>query len=202
MTVEVTIDHVFPTPIYKSRVNVDNLFIDDVECVSNGPDHLVLLSKTDDLLEEERFSFLKNQIDHHVRHFYHDVLGYAQEVYPSMTTSWLVKSLPGQESEWHCHGNSVISGVVYLNSFEDCGNILFKEELQMMKPLHPPIQSNNIFNTRMCFFTPQRGLILLFPSTLFHKVDKNRSNYERISIAFNYFLKGNFKSKTANLTLR
>jgi uncharacterized protein (TIGR02466 family) len=200
MTVEVHIENIFPTPIYISQVDISGVNVDDVVMRPNAD--MVTLSETDFLLDEPEYEFLKSQIDEHMRHYYHGVLQYASAVYPVMTSSWLVKSLPNQESSWHIHTNSIFSGVLYLTDEPNSGDITFKEELNMILPFTPPIDNENLYNRRFFSIKPQKGLLVMFPSTLTHKVGKNCSDEIRISIAFNYFLKGKFIDKTATLEIK
>jgi hypothetical protein len=65
----------------------------------------------------------------------------------------------------------------------------------------PDIKSKNFYNDRSYRITPQEGMILLFPSYLKHQVDYNKSNDTRLSLAFNYFIKGELSSRTGKLTL-
>ena len=49
---------------------------------------------------------------------------------------------------------------------------------------------NNEWNSDSVNFISQAHKLFLFPSSLLHSVDTNQSNIERISIAFNTFVKG------------
>lgn len=202
MTVAVHIENIFPTPIYISQIDVSEVDVDHISMRSNGPDNIVTLSETDFLLNDPQYDQIKNQIDEHMRHYYHDVLQYGTAVYPVMTSSWVVKSLPNQESSWHTHANSFFSGVLYLTNDPNSGTLSFKKDLEMLMPLMPPIDTLNQYNNRVFSIKPQKGLLVLFPSTLNHKVDKNLSNAVRTSIAFNYFLRGKFTDKTAALEIQ
>jgi len=205
MAVEVHIEHLFPTPLYSSNIDVDNIDFSDVIYASDIPE-ISLTSKNDMLLSDVKYSSLKEQIDAHMNHFYNNVLGYSEEVYLEMSSSWLVRLMPGQQSHSHTHANSIFSGVLYLNAEEKCGDIVFNtsaiDDRNIIQYLNPPIKNRNIYNDRVYTVTPQKGLLLIFPSTLQHKVERNCSNSERVSLAFNYFLKGKFQTHTAKLELR
>ena len=202
MTVQVHVENVFPIPIYTSTINVDDVDIEDVSFSHNRPQTQVFLSEDNNLLDQEKYSHLKSRIDEHMHHFYYDVFGFKKETYPDMVSSWMVKSTPLQESGWHVHGNSVFSGVVYLDVSENCGNIWFRKEELLTGILQPGIEHETVYNYLFHSITPAKGLLILFPSFLFHKVDVNRSNSDRYSIAFNYFIKGHFPVRTAVLNLR
>jgi len=202
MTVHVHIENIFPIPIYISDIDVSDVNVDHIQMRPNGPDDIVTLSETDFLLDDPQYSVIKDQIDEHMNHYYHGILQYDRSVYPVMVSSWVVKSLPNQESSWHIHSNSFFSGVLYLTDDPNSGNITFKKELEMLNPLYPPIATKNFYNNRVFSLRPKKGLLVMFPSTLSHKVEKNLSDTIRISIAFNYFLKGKFTEKTSTLEIK
>jgi uncharacterized protein (TIGR02466 family) len=202
MTVEVHIENIFPIPIYTSKINVDDFDINDVEFTHTGPTNQVSISKDNNLLAQQRYSNLRSRIDEHMHHFYYDVFGYTKQTYPEMVSSWVVRSNPSQESGWHCHGNSIFSGVVYLQTDENCGNIWFRKETLLTGIMQPENEFQTIYNHLFHSIVPSKGLIILFPSFIFHKVSKNDSTVDRYSLAFNYFIKGDFPVRTANLNLR
>ena len=43
----------------------------------------------------------------------------------------------------------------------------------------------NLYNSKEWIYKPQNGLLLLFPSELYHKVKENKSKHLRHSLAFN-----------------
>jgi ectoine hydroxylase-related dioxygenase (phytanoyl-CoA dioxygenase family) len=53
----------------------------------------------------------------------------------------------------------------------------------------PPVSEGNRFNGNTITKDVQAGQLILFPAWLRHSVPVNRSNAERISIAFNLMLK-------------
>jgi ectoine hydroxylase-related dioxygenase (phytanoyl-CoA dioxygenase family) len=55
--------------------------------------------------------------------------------------------------------------------------------------------SFNIWNSDLWKVQVKNNTIVLFPSSLYHSVDKNESDYERVSIAFNVFARGEFGSE-------
>ncbi len=82
---------------------------------------------------------------------------------------WINAMQPGQSTSQHAHEecDELLSGVYYIRSPAAAGDILFHE---------PP------FETRV---RPEPGLMLLFPPSLEHSVETNRSDQQRLSIAFN-----------------
>lgn len=199
----VHIENIFATPIYTSQIDVSGVVVEEEMFSSsgNGSDR-IMLSENEQVLANEKYSNLKSMIDDHMFNFYHNVLGFGREVYPEMSSSWFVKSLPNQESDWHIHANSTFSGVLYLKANQDSGDILFRRDTNIVFPFQPPVEFRSYYNERVIPFKTETGLIVMFPSTMTHKVDRNMSNETRLSIAFNYFLKGSFKVHTGNLELK
>lgn len=81
---------------------------------------------------------------------------------------WFNCGEPGDEYRWHSHTPYLWSGVLYIQTPEDCGAIEFRH-----KEAHEIVQ-------------PSVGDFLLFPGTLAHRVLKNQSTDFRISAAFNF----------------
>ena len=207
MTVEVHIENIFNTPIYISSINVDKIGIKNqlFSSVGNEPNRIAI-SNDEQVLNDEIYLPLKDQIDQHMRHFYENVLGYdTTSLNLEMSTSWIVKSQPNEESDWHAHSNSIFSGVYYVHAPENCGNISFdlgwKDDRRLISLFEPQIREVNQYNTRSHTIVPKTGMIVLFPSSLRHKVERNCSDKIRVSVAFNYFFRGNFLTRSGKLSI-
>ena len=82
----------------------------------------------------------------------------------------------------HVHPNSYISGVFYVKAKENQGDICFKNPLEYFNEFM--YMKNNFLDSNV-HYKPKTGMLLLFPSSLPHFVLPNRTNIDRISIAFN-----------------
>ena len=88
----------------------------------------------------------------------------------------------------HLHQNSFISGVYYLQTPKDCGNLIFKHPCSH---LEYDWNSNNFinhneYNSPLYNIVAKKGDLILFPSWLEHYVEPNLNKKEqRISMAFN-----------------
>lgn len=92
----------------------------------------------------------------------------------------------------HSHAGCAISGVYYLNTPENCGDICFDNPDRTMQAIpfyNGPFKQYNEFNSDFFGITPKEGLMILFPSHIFHRVDMNNSDENRISVAFNIEVK-------------
>jgi uncharacterized protein (TIGR02466 family) len=89
----------------------------------------------------------------------------------------------------HNHTGCNISGVYYVKAPENSGRIVFQNgDLTKMNSKNQNYFDDANFYSRYFIEVKQYDL-LLFPSETFHYVEPNRSNEERISVAFNLILK-------------
>jgi len=88
----------------------------------------------------------------------------------------------------HIHPGCLFSGVYYLKTPENCGDIVFKHSANSLqydwkKDLLKEVMSNNCNDW---FLPVQKGKMFIFPSWLYHYVMPNLNEKEdRISLAFN-----------------
>lgn len=88
----------------------------------------------------------------------------------------------------HIHPGCLFSGVYYLKTPENCGNIVFKHPADILqydwkKDLLKEVMQNNC---NEWFLPVQEGKMFIFPSWLYHYVMPNLNEKEdRISLAFN-----------------
>ena len=91
-----------------------------------------------------------------------------------MDEFWFNIARPGESTGWHDHKDrSVLSGVYYLKVPDNAGDILFRKR-DKDKIVEWNIRS-------------ETGKLILFHSNIEHSVTINKSNHNRISIAFNLF---------------
>lgn len=88
----------------------------------------------------------------------------------------------------HIHPGCLFSGVYYLKTPENCGNIVFKHPADILqydwkKDLLKEVMQNNC---NEWFLPVQEGKMFIFPSWIYHYVMPNLNEKEdRISLAFN-----------------
>ena len=106
---------------------------------------------------------------------------------------WSIINPPGSGNAAHIHPDSLWSGVYYVHTPEDCGPIMFTDprtENHMRVPRYaddkkrPPSARPNIK------YIPRAGLMVMFPSWLYHSVEPNMSQKtgreaDRVIISFN-----------------
>ena len=137
--------------------------------------------------------------------FTHDFLHITPDIEFEMTNSWVVKHDKGDWGQAHIHTNCLLSGVVYLQTDDKSGKIVFRKETNYSNLFPTGVDVDfttwNVFNARMWSFQPHDNEMFLFPSTLLHSVDKNESDLERYSVAFNFFPRGKLGTKEFELQL-
>ena len=197
----------FAVPLYYSKNGIDllngNLLcIDTLEFIKTKT-KTNSVSKDTNVLAKPEFQQYKDICEMHLKQFVDTVLQSTQTFY--ITNSWIAKSDPGEEHSIHHHPNSIISGVLYLQSSEDCGKINFhhKSPFKHEFSFNYDLKNYNQFNSDMWSYSPLTGDMIIFPSWLRHSVNKNQSNSSRIILGFNAFVKGTFGSNeyAADLTL-
>jgi hypothetical protein len=99
-------------------------------------------------------------------------------------TAWININENGHFNWSHTHPQSTLSGVYYVKTPNDCGNIEF-ENPSMSLMTNMKVKSYNVFNSSSLMVPSEEGTLYIFPSWLPHKVHPNLSNEERISISFN-----------------
>ena len=101
-----------------------------------------------------------------------------------VTTSWLTKTEPGTDSQFHSHKNSYYSGVYYYDTYtDDMGGIDFDSPIEHLKSYHLPPEQIHMTNAMTWSLPVQENILLFFPSYLKHKVAMNKSDKNRRSLA-------------------
>ena len=116
-------------------------------------------------------------------------LGYKKRDW-AITTSWFTFSKRGEGSQLHSHRNSFWSCVYYYQEEygDGSGGISFDNpniNLFEFYFSHHDIIKSNHFNCSAWEFTPEPGLLLIFPSYLQHQIMKHNNDAPRSSLAFN-----------------
>jgi uncharacterized protein (TIGR02466 family) len=129
---------------------------------------------------------LKNAIEKNIKYYLFEILKYKMDY--KFLNSWVTKTGFGGYSQPHTHCNTFLSGVYYPVGHEN-----FKIRFLKKEPGFWDIETTevNIFNIKSLYINiTENNTLLLFPSSLKHKIEKNDSNIERYSIAFNVNPKG------------
>ncbi len=187
----------FPVPVYKTTLK--SLTIKELELVEN----LNYCSQTlgnftsvnNYILEDPALSFLKKSIQDELNNYIKEIIKVDLEIY--ITNSWVNKTFKDQQHFLHNHTNSILSGVYYINVNDSNPAITFNR-------MQPPFFLNfipkefTIFNSTEWTVPVENNTLVIFPSTMYHYVKPNQTENERISLAFNTFVKGNIGYKNGS----
>lgn len=81
----------------------------------------------------------------------------------------------------HCHSKRLVSGVYYHQTIGRDGNIVF--ESPSISLYSAPLARETMEMEHRII--PEKGMLILFPSFLRHRVDVNKTEHTRISLSFN-----------------
>jgi len=103
--------------------------------------------------------------------------------------TWININSPGAYNHLHNHPMALFSGVYYVKSNEEQGNIFFERSDGAEYFLPPNVPKHNYFNGSATSYRAITGALYIFPGWLKHSVQPNRTDEDRISISFNYGVK-------------
>ena len=122
---------------------------------------------------------------------------YEQEYYesePVLGNMWANINPPGGSNRAHQHPNSLWSGVYWIKTPKNCGELKI-DDPRSVACMTRPRQKDGEKPARLfreTHYEPIAGRCIMFPSWLMHCVDPNNSNDIRISVSFNFLQKGMF----------
>lgn len=149
------------------------------------------MSRNDRILESEELSSLKAFIDTEILVYKNQVLRMKDENEIYITQSWANKSKTNEFHQIHKHPNSILSGVLFFTGKKGDGLPPIKfHRTHDLFPLNFQYKELNEFNTGARWFEPVEGRLILFPSTVEHDVERNKSSNDRITLSFNTFVRG------------
>lgn len=192
----------FSTPIFQSKIEPISTQERDyiISLEYDG-----LYSKDKYVLNHPQLSSVKNKVERTLTKYAYDVLRIApwNEFY--ITNSWVVKHDKGCSAQLHRHDNSLLSGVVYIQTDENSGEISF--DLGTASAIFPSAvrieyTEYNLFNSPSWSHYPYDNDILIFPSHVLHKVSETKSERTRYSLSFNTFVRGNLGQDMSVLDLK
>ena len=141
-------------------------------------------------------SKLFNLRDEEVKSFFQSIQKYIGKVIddsgwnnPSnnfiVTSAWSIINVKSSSNSRHIHSNNYISAAYYAKAPKNCGDIIFYDPRNSRLIRKPKTNTGNDLNAEIIKIKPQDGLLVLFPSYLYHSVDENLSEEERVVISFN-----------------
>jgi len=198
--------NLWPIPVYEAEIPVKQEWKDFIVNSEYERTHINNSDISKDRYILNNIPDLKSDIEKHCELFVRKYLSVKDNAKFYLQNSWCNIHGPEEESQIHYHGNSLLSGVYYPIFPKNSGNIAF----------HRGTIYNNIFNASIRFeyeehnnvtaeqyvLGPKEGTIVIFPSHLEHSVEKNNSNENRYSLAFNFYVRGKFGKEEYELEIK
>ena len=185
--------------IVLDEIKKENFFNSgNVNNEKNLTEKISLGGKNKKFLELKKLLFLKNKILNVFEIFKNKVLEYNSTEF-KITTSWLTKTSKNCSSNFHSHSNSMYSGIFYFNVNEKSGNISFENFNKSTFLVIP--KKYNIYNSSEISISPKKNDIIIFPSCVNHRIEKNLTDIDRYSIAFNFLPTGVIGINDSNINL-
>lgn len=144
---------------------------------------------TSDKYVLESFPEIKKIFTKYFSDFKNSILGLETTEF-RMTTSWGTKTDKNGFCQFHNHKNSVYSAVFYYDDINS-GNLEFLSPTINLETVQlNQSSSTNFLFSKTFYVEPQKGLLVIFPSYLMHRVCENKSSNTRYSLAMNFFPTG------------
>lgn len=191
-----TIFSLNPVPIYVNYLSVNeqdvsNLRNEEYYRFSNDYNNGTINGR---ILDLDFFQTLKLQLYSEVEKYVYDVISVDRRIKVQFENSWGVKNKKGDKGSYHNHVNSILSAVYYMDVDDKSGDIEFSYDAKYSN-LFPglysyPFYQWNTYNARQLIIKPKKGMIVIFPSHVYHSVYENESDIERLCISLNITLRG------------
>ena len=135
----------------------------------------------------KKYKTLNKEIDKALKLVLGKILQYKNTQY-RMCNSWVTKTEPDGYGNEHAHSNPWLSGVYYPEDNNQSG-IRFSYDNTIFNTV--PKQFN-IYNSHTWTLDAEKNLLIIFFSSLRHRILPNLSKQNRYSLAFNVMPKGDF----------
>ena len=159
----------------------------------------------ENILDNSNLSDIRKFVDESLDWYVKNIQRPKDEFEIYLTQSFVNLISNGQGHYPHTHPNSYLSGVLYIQANQENDAITFLgEPCACSKFLSLPTEDFNVFNSHRWSMPVWTGRLLIFPSHLPHQVNLVSNDYERVSLAFNTFIRGEIgmREEYSHLTLK
>jgi len=201
-----TTHNLWPVPVYEAEIPVKQEWKDAVINLEYERTHINNSDISKDRYILDNIPDLKSDIESHCELFVRKYLTIKDNAKFYLQNSWCNIHGPNENSQIHYHANSLLSGVYYPILPKDSGDIAFHRGNIYTNIFHHSIRfeykENNNLTAEKYILNVKEGTIIIFPSHLEHSVEKNNSNENRYSIAFNFYVRGKFGKEEYELEIK
>jgi hypothetical protein len=130
----------------------------------------------------ELYKEIKNRLDD--LHYYFE---FKDNLIQKITDTWININKKHDFNTVHDHGGGMFTGIYYVNAGQNMGNVEFLTPIAAHTFCFngTMVKNSNPFNSNIQKVFPQTGMLVIFPSWLFHYTRPNYTDEDRISISFN-----------------
>jgi len=185
------IEPIFYSFLATDYLNIDNNALKDIcyNKVKNDPvsvENQCYINQSEASDPGTVFNTLFNEIQDRIDYLYSH-LELSKKYSFQIRNAWINLDENVNIGATHCHVESTLSGVYYVDATEGAGNIEFISPV-VAAPytfFAGSRERMNGFNAERWEVTPEAGKLIIFPSWLYHRVKPCTPDSKRISIAFN-----------------
>jgi hypothetical protein len=164
-----------------------------ISTVEESDCHL-LISKDKQILELPALDSLKKSIYKSAYNYWNNILGIDTSVKLKTIHSWVTKHKTGHWNREHMHSNSTFTSCIYLQTFPDSGELIFKKNPHHLNLFPYALEfdysmTNNINRTEFSV-SPENNMIVFFPSHLNHYTTDNKNVSERYVLNIDWWFFG------------
>jgi hypothetical protein len=133
----------FSTPLYVNNVGdfprPDLRVLEYASAAETGGVYNFKTSVDKNVLHRPEFKTVHDLVMKEVDVYAHGICGVSRNVEFYVTNSWVNVHKKGQAAGQHIHGNSLISGVLYLDVNETSGDLVFHRDVLSLIPFPPAL---------------------------------------------------------------
>ena len=191
------IQSLFPTGIYVDKLDfkLNKKQLKYAKTCERKQNTFNLSSSNSYVLDLDMFKNLKKKIEEKVAHYLLGVDSAPHDINFFITQSWFNYTKEKQSHHEHEHPNSYLSGAYYIDADKKLDSIMFINK-RYTGQISLPATKYNDYNSKSYKLPVSTGDIVLFPSSATHKVNTKKGKNERLSLAFNVFIKGDLGDET------
>lgn len=183
----------FGTPLYRDKIALDKKTINPILGSTEFrrlPSDDGWGSRDTRVLDND-FSVLKPAVQSKLEDFLFNHFMLKRKYEIEIQNSWIMKHKKGDKSTLHWHSNSLISGILYLQTDDKSGDLVFVSAANWTNNIFNfEYEQDNPLNQDTVIHTPRDGEIILFPSKTYHMVTPSQSEHSRFCLAFNAYIRG------------
>ena len=185
----------FPTTVYGKDLQLDN---------NTLAQHIIQWSQQDQGVKKTNMNGWHSTTDMHTKLEYKvlvdELYKMQHEIFqeewldrkPMLGNMWANINYSGGYNRPHVHPNCLFSGVYYVKTQPQCGELVVNDPRPGIQTMMPTRKSGQPPKHlwREAHIEPVTGRLIMFPAWLWHCVEENKSNDMRISVSFNFVQEG------------